>query len=246
MRLNDDDYVREQYRTTEKLDTRASVWCEEDPGRSPQDVALNALSDVHPHRILEVGSGKGDFAVRIAETIKCEVVAVDSSAAMVSAGASLGVETILGDARDLPFADGSFDAVVAAWMLYHVCPLDQGLKELARVLRPGGRLVAITNGRAHLEELWKAAGAEHDEPAFSVENGAAFLRGYFANVEQHEIATQAIFPDRTVAPAYLHSVDRGDLVNRLTDSGWPLRARGATAVFVADRPKRDPLIRHQP
>ncbi len=246
MRLNDDDYVREQYRTTEKLDTRVSVWREEDPGRSPQDVALNALSDVHPHRILEVGSGKGEFAIRIAEAFKCEVVAVDSSAAMVSASRSLGVEAILGDARDLPFADGSFDAVVAAWMLYHVSPLDQGMKELARVLRPSGRLIAITNGKDHLEELWKAAGVEHDEPGFSVENGAEFLRGYFAKVEQHDIATHAVFQDRTAAAAYLRSVDRGDLVNRLPDSGWPLRARGATAVFVADRPKRDPLIRHQP
>jgi SAM-dependent methyltransferase len=154
---------------------------------------------------------------------------------MVSASRSLGVETILADARDLPFADGSFDAVVAAWMLYHVSPLDQGVKELARVLRPGGRLVAITNGRAHLGELWRAAGTENDVRAFSVENGADHLRAYFSKVERHDIDTQAVFPDRSVAAAYLRSVDRGDLVNRLPDSGWPLRARGATAVFVADR-----------
>lgn len=246
MRLNDDDYVREQYRTTEKLDTRVSVWRAEDPGRSPQDVALIALSEVHPHCILEVGSGKGALAVRIAEAIKCKVVAIDSSAAMVSVSRSLGVATILADVRDLPFADGSFDAVVAAWMLYHVSPLDQGLVELARVLRPSGRLVAITNGKAHLEELWSATGAEHVEPAFSVENGADHLRGYFAEVEQHDIATHAVFPDRTAAAAYLRSIDRSDLVNRLPDSDWPLRAHGATAVFVADRPKRHLLSRRRP
>jgi len=93
--LNDDDYVRDQYRTTEKLETRISVWCAEDPGGSPQDVAILALSDIHPHRVLEVGSGKGSLAVRIAEAIPCDLVALDSSVAMVSASRSLGVETVL-------------------------------------------------------------------------------------------------------------------------------------------------------
>jgi SAM-dependent methyltransferase len=236
--LNDDDYVHDQYRTTENLDTRASVWCAEDPGHSPQNVSIVALSDVHPHRILEVGSGKGSLAVRITQAIQCDLVALDSSAAMVAASRSLGVETILADVRDLPFADDSFDAVVAAWMLYHVSPLDKGLAEVARVLRPGGRLVAITNGKAHLEELWTAAGTEHDEPAFSIENGAEHLRSYFSTVERHDIATHAVFSDRNAAAAYLRSIDRSDLVNRLPLSDWPLRARGATAVFIADLPKQ--------
>jgi SAM-dependent methyltransferase len=157
---------------------------------------------------------------------------------MVSTSRSLGVETILGDVRDLPFADESFDAIVAAWMLYHVSPLDQGLSELARVLRPGGRLVAITNGRDHLKELWSAVGEEHDEPTFSVENGTVHLRHYFSSVERHDVATHAEFPDRSVAAAYLQSMNRSDLVDQLSLSNWPLRARGATAVFVADRPTR--------
>ena len=237
MHLNDDDYVRDQYRTTEKLETRISVWCAEDPGGSPQDVAILALSDIHPHRVLEVGSGKGSLAVRIAEAIPCDLVALDSSVAMVSASRSLGVETVLADVRDLPFADGSFDAVVAAWMLYHVSPLEQGLAEIARVLRPSGRLVAITNGRSHLEELWTAAGEEHDEPAFSIENGDYHLRAYFSKVERLDVATHAVFPDRDAAAAYLRSIDRSDLAKRLPRFDGPLHARGATAVFVADQPK---------
>jgi len=233
---NDDDYVRNQYRTTENLDTRASVWSADAPERSPQDVAILALSEVHPQRILEVGSGKGSLAVRIAEAFHCELAALDSSAAMVEASRSLGIKTILGDVRDLPFEDDSFDAVVAAWMLYHVSPLDQGLSEMARVLRPGGRLVAITNGKSHLEELWTAAGAVHDEPAFSIENGADFLHRYFSTVERIDIATHAVFPDRNAASAYLRSIDRSDLAGRLPLSDWPLRAQGSTAVFIADQP----------
>ena len=235
MPLDDRDYVLGQYRTTENLKIRASVWVANDSGSSPQDVAVAALSDVRPSRVLEVGSGKGSLALRIAEVIQCDVVALDSSAAMVAASSALGIEAILGDVRDLPFPDGSFDAVVAAWMLYHVHPLKQGLSELTRVLRPGGRLVAITNGGAHLRELWTAVGVVHEEPSFSVENGADHLRAYFSKIERHDVATLAEFRDRATAAAYLSSVDRSDLVDRLPKADWPLRAQGATAVFVADK-----------
>jgi len=236
--MNSDEYVRDQYRTTERLDTRASVWCADEPGRSPQDVAISALRDIRPRSVLEVGCGKGNLALRVAQELRCDVVGVDSSAAMVAASTSLGVETITADVRELPFADGSFDAVVAAWMLYHVSPLEKGLAEVARVLKPAGRLVAVTNGKAHLEELWQAVAAEHDEPAFSVENGAEKLRVYFASVEKHDVGTHAVFPVREAAAAYLQSIDRSDLVDRLPEANWPLRARGASAVFVADRPLR--------
>jgi SAM-dependent methyltransferase len=236
VRLNSDDFVREQYRTTENLDTRISVWSVEEGTHSPQDIALASLKDVHPRQVLEVGSGKGSLAARITHEIGCEVVALDSSEAMVAASISLGVKTILADVRELPFPDGSFDAVVAAWMLYHVAPLERALSELARVLRPGGRLIAITNGSAHLKELWSAVGTERDEPSFSVENGAEQLRAYFSAVERHDAATYAMFPDRDTAVAYLRSIDLDDLVDRVPHSGWPLRASGATTVFLADRP----------
>jgi SAM-dependent methyltransferase len=233
--LDDEDYVRGQYRTTENLDTRISVWDADVPGGSPQDVALHAVGDVHPHRILEVGSGKGTFAVRLAEHFQCEVIALDTSAAMVAASTSLDVATIMGDVRDLPFTSSSFDVVVAAWMLYHVSPLDQGLSELVRVLRPGGRLVAITNGREHLRELWTTVGAEHEEPAFSVENGADHLRQHFSRVARIDTATQATFRDRASAAAYFDSIDRSELADGLGHAEWPLRAQGSTAVFVADK-----------
>ena len=82
---------------------------------------------------------------------------------------------MLGDVQELPFPDGTFDAAVAAWMLYHVPDRDRAISELARVLRPGGRLVAITNGRDHLAELWHAVEHEGFETGFSGENGALSL-----------------------------------------------------------------------
>src|SRR5439155_23857328 len=76
------------------------------------------------------------------------------------ADAARGVEALVGDVQDLPFADGSFDCALAAWMLYHVPELDRGLAELARVLRRGGRLVAVTNSEWSLRELWELVGSD--------------------------------------------------------------------------------------
>jgi SAM-dependent methyltransferase len=235
MRLDDEDFVRDQYQSTANLDTRVAVWRPDRRGRTPQDVALLALREAQPRRVLEVGSGKGSLALRIEDELHCDVIALDTSPAMVAASAALGVEAVLGDVRELPFPDASFDAVVAAWMLYHVSPLERGLSELARVLRPGGRLVAITNGREHLRELWSAAGVDREEPSFSVENGAEHLSASFTHVEREDIATHAVFPDAESAAAYLRSIGQGELVPRLGHTTWPLRVQGATAVFVAQK-----------
>ena len=232
--LSDEQYVRDQYRSTENLDVRTSVWRSDVEGGSPHDVAERALREVGARRVLEIGSGTGTFASRIQTSLPCNVIAIDSSAVMVEMTKSRGVEALIADARALPFEDDTFDAVVAAWMLYHVDPLDQALGEITRVLRPGGRFVAITNGRDHLAELWSLVGEIHDEPGFSRENGAQKLESHFASVEQLDITTYANFADYGAAAAYLSSMDRKDLAARLPVEGWPMRACGSVTVFVAD------------
>ena len=66
---------------------------------------------------------------------------------------------LVGDAQRLPFADGSFDCVLAMHMLYHVPDRDLALAEIRRVLRPGGVALALTNSHRHLEELNEMVGA---------------------------------------------------------------------------------------
>jgi SAM-dependent methyltransferase len=240
MRLDDEDFVRGQYGSTAKLETRISVWQPDAAGRSPQDVALAALAEVRPARLLEVGCGTGALAARCAAELGCEVVALDSSPEMVAATRARGIDAVVGDIQRLPFGDATFDAGVAAWMLYHVPDRDRAIAELARVLRPGGRLIAITTGRDHLAELWRLVGADKYESSFSRENGQAQLEGHFEHVERHDVRSKAVFADRAAAAAYLATLERGTLADRLPAFGEPFVAHGSLAVFVASTPAAQP------
>lgn len=94
------------------------------------------------------------------------------------------------DAQALHFADASFDLVIANHMLYHVPDLPHALGEIQRVLKPGGRFYAATNGSGHMAELLTLIrhyapdrAYEGPERAFSLENGANQLAPWFQPVE---------------------------------------------------------------
>ena len=137
---------------------------------------VDAVAEVRPERVLEVGCGWGELAEWIARETGATVVAVDLSPRMVELARERGVDARVADVQQLPFADGEFDCVVAAWMLYHVPDLDRAFAELARVLRPGGRLVAATNSRFHLLELRELVGSGPSNLSFSRESGDAAAR----------------------------------------------------------------------
>lgn len=235
MALDDPGFVHRQYASTDRLQTRASVWRDDLSSPSPHDVALGALAALPTTRLLEAGCGTGVFAARCMSELGCEVTALDLSPAMVEAARARGVPAVVGDVEHLPFPDASFDAVVAAWMLYHVRHLDRGLAQISRVLRPGGRLVAVTNGEEQLAELWSALGAPAPRPSFSRESGEAALRPWFRSVVRHDLRSTALFPDRASVAAYLGSIGLEADPGRLARLPEPFRARGTPTVFIADR-----------
>ena len=140
----------------------------------------------------------------------------------------------VGDVQALPFDDGSFDCAVAAWMLFHVPDLDLGLAELARVLRPGGRLVAVTNGEAHMAELREIAGHAAWARTFTRENGEGRIAAHFASVERRDADGWVTIHDDAVVRGFVESLDAEGPVE-LGTYELPIRGRRATSIFVATR-----------
>ncbi len=106
-------------------------------------------------RILDVCAGTGDLALLCAQwqRNRGKVIGVDMNHAMLErakqkpARRSLDVEWVQGDAEALPFAEGTFDRVVIGFSTRNLTDLTAGLREMVRVLRPGGRLIILETGR---------------------------------------------------------------------------------------------------
>jgi SAM-dependent methyltransferase len=234
--LDDPAVVRAEYASERGLEGRMAVYRFAD-GPDARQMALDALAEVRPRRVLEVGCGTGDLTERAQRELDVELVAVDQSERMVELTRARGIDARVGDVQRLPFADGAFDCALAAWMLYHVPDIGRGLDELARVLRSGGRLVAVTNSNEHLRELRELAGVERPDWVFSAENGEDLLRQRFARVERREAYGWIDFPGPAAVRTYLESTRclwPGAGPPDIELEG-PLRVRRAPVVFVAER-----------
>ncbi len=143
-------------------------------------------------RVLDAGCGTGELWRANRDrlygwfvTLSDQSAAMGSDAAQaLSSGGSFTAH--IGDIQALDFADASFDGALACHMLYHVPDIAQGLRELRRVLRPGGRLFAATNSQDHMaallnliRELDPGVDTTHSGYRFTLENGEAMLRQAF-------------------------------------------------------------------
>ncbi|MCL7970128.1 MAG: ubiquinone/menaquinone biosynthesis methyltransferase [marine benthic group bacterium] len=117
------------------------------------------IADVRAgHVLLDLAAGTGDFALRAARQGRAErIVAADLTVEMLQAGklreGAESVEWIACDALSLPLADRSVDRVLVGYGLRNFAGLARGLAEIRRVLRPGGKLVALDFGRVEPEWL---------------------------------------------------------------------------------------------
>jgi len=237
VRLDDPELVEREYADDARLRERASAYTGVATGIDARETALAAIREFDPGRVLEVGCGWGELAEWIERDTGAEVVAIDLSPRMVELARERGVDARVADVQELPFADGEFDVVVAAWMLYHVPDLDRGLAELARVLRPGGRLVAVTNSRLHLIELRELVGSGPSTLSFSRESGEDLLAPHFAGQRRKDVDGTLTFADRTVVESYVRaSIAMSPFVDNLpAEIDEPFTARRANSIFVAEK-----------
>lgn len=114
--------------------------------------ALKQLAGLQPKRLLDVATGTGDVAILASKMLRPDhITGVDISEGMLEFGRrkidKLGLQQKItlakGDSEKLDFADASFDAITVAFGVRNFENLEQGLREMRRVLRPGGKVVVL-------------------------------------------------------------------------------------------------------
>ena len=231
-KLDDAAAVAEQYATEHNLQARQAIYANAE-GPSAREVLFEQIAALRPNRVLEVGGGQGELAERLVHELDVQLTFVDQSERMVDVARQRGIDAEVGNVQDLRFGDGAFDTAIAAWMLYHVPDLDLGLSELARVLEPGGHLVAVTNSSDHLRELRDVIGVSF-ELRFGRENGEQLLERHFGSVARIDVDGAVTIDDADAVHAYRDSMMTADKSRDLVFD-LPLRVRTAVSVFVATR-----------
>ncbi|UGS34316.1 Demethylmenaquinone methyltransferase [Capillimicrobium parvum] len=126
---------------------------------------VDAVGAQPDQRVLDVATGTGLVAQALVRRYGCSVVGLDQSEAMLERARArvrddeaLGrrVSLVVGEAERLPFADGDFDHLTFTYLLRYVDDPAATLRELARVVRPGGR-VASLEFAVPPSVLWRAA-----------------------------------------------------------------------------------------
>jgi SAM-dependent methyltransferase len=193
--MNEREQIAEQYRTSVHL--RARIDVHERFSTSPLSYppwVFDGYDFGDDADVLEVGCGNGNIWRENLDRIPSgwRITLTDLSAGMVEeARAALGdrARFVSADVQELPFKDGSFDAVIANHMLFHVEDRARALYEIARVLRPGGQLRATTIGPGHLRRLRELVPPrtggqwEKTRERFTIETVRDELAPFFVDVE---------------------------------------------------------------
>jgi len=218
----------EQYQDSHNLDARAELHRRFSTAVTPWQKWVFPQLDLQPgSRILECGCGPawlwrnnlGDLppGCHITLTDLSDGMVTEAQVALTPSDHDFHFRTV--DIQDLPFADDSFDVVIANHMLYHVPDRTQALAEVRRVLREDGRFYAATNGRHHMQELWQIGEtlfpdtavpltelrAERGIGSFSLENGREQLTAVFPHVTLHLYEDGLEVTEANALIAYLRS-----------------------------------------
>lgn len=113
--------------------------------------AVKLLQPLQPKQLLDIATGTGDFALACLKLNPDKVTGIDISKEMLAVGREKiakkklqdKIELFEGDSEDIQFDDNSFDAITVAFGVRNFQNLEKGLKEMNRVVRPGGKVVIL-------------------------------------------------------------------------------------------------------
>lgn len=191
--------VTEQYSNDKNLSTRMKLHVKHSTAQiSLGQWLFNQYDFSSPCRILELGCGNGMLWEDKMDTLPpgSMLVLTDLSEGMVrnvweKYSEMPNVIALKADIEELPFADGSFDRVIANHMLYHVPDIPKALGEVKRILKPGGVFYSSTNGNGGMEQYLHETlkkfnpgiDAFRSEFTFTLQNGEKLLNPFFSSVE---------------------------------------------------------------
>jgi ubiquinone/menaquinone biosynthesis C-methylase UbiE len=218
--ISNQTYLREQYKNAANLNDRIRLHVRFSTNRYDFHMwVFDQLRLAPESRVLELGCGPGSLWRPNLARIPAgwQITLTDFSTGMLAeARANLaGAHPFAfeqADAQALPFADDSFDAVIANHMLYHVPDRPKAFAEIRRVLRPDGRFFAATNGESHLREMHELV--QQFDPAislwnrmtFRLENGAAELEPFFSHVLLHRYESALVVTEAEPLVAFVASM----------------------------------------
>lgn len=223
--MTQEDMVRRHYATDENLRIRQETHDKYTiPDRSFAEWALDRVQWHGGEKLLDVGCGPGLYYKKmLAKKIQVDYHGVDLLPAMIQnhSGLNQTAKLAVGDILDLPYAENSFDIVMANHMLYHVENVEAAIKELRRVLKPRGMLLVATNSMNTMPELQvlmrraivlltrsgaaQVRAPEMPSDRFALENGTRILSRQFFAVVRHDLPADLVFPDVEPAMIYLES-----------------------------------------
>lgn len=160
-RSTDPEYLKYQYGDAQKLSIRAEthrLYSERPDDMS--DWLLGFVGAEPGHLLLDVGCGTGWLHTALVAR-RVNAVALDLSFGMAqetqrqASNGAFRVAVLQADARLLPMRNASFDRVIATHVFFHVPDVRGALREMRRVLRPGGRMLASTNAADHSQRLYE-------------------------------------------------------------------------------------------
>jgi ubiquinone/menaquinone biosynthesis C-methylase UbiE len=172
--------------------------------------------------VADVGCGNGFDLRQIVPQGRCRhAIGLDLSAGMLRSLKDLrqsgGLSLIQADAQRLPLPDGSVDVAMAMHMLYHVPDIPAAIGELRRITKPGGTVLASTNGAAHLAELDQLLGtavaSQLGRPvqplpalSFTTQSGKAMLSRQFSRVTLRTLDGSLSIPAAQPVVSYIASM----------------------------------------